>query len=381
MSDSVQRSGMMKSAKLMALGLIAAMAAGPLMAGAEDDAKAYYAKRSEQALKDLDFGTMEQKLLATYYMGAPARPQFVRPLGRELLENLEDPALRNSAPNDPIVKSHIAWALGQIGHDAAVPYLLEAAEKVNAIIEEKRKAVEAARQKRSPESHEFLIQQDEPGPFLSSTEVPFPYSPDVYWSVADEFKSVPAVNLSAEDHRARIEGYNYVNVLQHIFIALGKIRQKESAEKIVPYLDHPYPAVRQEAALALGKIGSLAALEALERSFQNEKVPAVRARIAFSIFLNDHTRVKYYQEILTMLKDNDVRVRLEAAKALRELALGESISPLFEAQRLEESVLVRTVIDQAIEHAERNNLFPPDAQFETGPNRVWTYGRPVRPRN
>ena len=86
MSDSVQRSGMMKSAKLMALGLIVAVASGPLMAGAEDDAKAYYAKRSEQALKDLDFGTMEQKLLATYYMGAPARPQFVRPLGRELWE-------------------------------------------------------------------------------------------------------------------------------------------------------------------------------------------------------------------------------------------------------------------------------------------------------
>ncbi|MEQ8352736.1 MAG: HEAT repeat domain-containing protein [Leptospiraceae bacterium] len=371
----------MKYTKLLAYGLTVVLATSPLWAGAEDDAKAYYAKRSEQALKDLDFGTMEQKLLAIYYMGAPARHQFVRPLGRELLEDLEDPALRNSAPNDPMVKAHIAWALGQIGNDAGVSYLLEAADKVNAIIEEKRKAVEAARQKRSAESHEFLIQQDEPGPFLASTEVPFPYSPDTYWSVADEFKSVPAVNLKAEDHRARIQGYNYVNVLQQIFIALGKIRQKESAERIVPFLDHPYPAIRQEAALALGKIGSLAALEGLERSFQKEKEPAVRIRIAFSIFLNDHTRTKYYEEILTMLKDDDVRVRLEAAKALRELALGESITPLFEARRLEESTLVRTVIDQAIENAEHNNLFPPNPQFDTGPNRVWTYGRPVRPRN
>ena len=371
----------MKATKALAIGLIGLFSAGPLMAGAEDDAKAYYEKRTEEALRHLDFGTMDQKILAIYYMGAPARAQFVRPLGRELLENLDDPALRKAPQNDPYIKAHIAWALGQIDHEAAVPYLLDALEQVNAIVDEQRKAVEAARQKRSPQSHEFLIEQDEPGPFLSSRDVPFPYSPDVYWSVSDRFKAVPAVNLAAEDHRAMLKGYNYVNVMQHIFIALGKIRAKESAEKIAPYLNHPYTGVRQEAALALGKIGSLTALEALERAFQNEKDPSVRARISFSIFLNDHTRVKFYQEILTMLKDNDVRVRLEAAKALRELALGESITPLFEARRLEESALVRSIIDQAIYNAEHNNLFPPNPQIQDGPTRIWTYGQPVRPRD
>ena len=82
-----------------------------------------------------------------------------------------------------------------------------------------------------------------------------------------------------------------------------------------------------------------------------------------------------------MLKDNDVRVRLEAAKALRELALGESITPLFEARRLEESALVRSIIDQAIYNAEHNNLFPPNPQIQDGPTRIWTYGQPVRPRD
>ncbi|MCB1140419.1 MAG: HEAT repeat domain-containing protein, partial [Leptospiraceae bacterium] len=274
----------MKKEFWLAIGLIITISTGSLMAGAEDDAKEYYAKRTEEALRDLDFGTMEQKIRAIYYMGAPARPKFIRPLGRELLENLDDPALRQAPQNDPFVKANIAWALGQIGHKLAVPYLLEAAEKTNAIIEEKKKAVEEARSKRPKESHEFLLQQDEPGPFLSSAESVYPYSPDVYWSVADEFKKVPAVNLDAEDHRARIIGFNYVNVLQHILIALGKIRDRDSADKIVPYLSHPYPAIRQEAALTLGKIGSLTALEALERSFQNEKDPAVRCRIAFSIF-------------------------------------------------------------------------------------------------
>ena len=81
-----------------------------------------------------------------------------------------------------------------------------------------------------------------------------------------------------------------------------------------------------------------------------------------------------------MLKDDDKRVRLEAAMALRELALGESISPLYEAYRLEESELVRNVIDQAIRNAELDNLFPPNPLIESGPTRIWTYGQPVRPR-
>jgi HEAT repeat protein len=89
--------------------------------------------------------------------------------------------------------------------------------------------------------------------------------------------------------------------------------------------------------------------------------------------------VKYYQDLLQMLKDNDQRVRLEAAKALRELALGESITPLYQAYRLEESLLVRSVIDQAIRNAELDNLFPPNPLIQTGPTRIWTYGRPYRP--
>lgn len=377
--DAISRSGRMTKT-WMAAALILGMTAGPIMAGAEDDAKEYYAKRTEEALRDLHYGSFEEKIRAIYYMGAPARNRFVRPLGRELLANLDDPALRQAPPNDPFIKAHIAWALGQIDHKAGVPYLLDASDKVAAIIEEKRKAVDAARQNRSDTSHRFLLQQDEPGPFLSSAEPVYPYSPDVYWSVADEFKAVPAVDLTAEDHRARLRGFNYVNVMQHILMALGKIADPESAEKVVALLNHPYPAIRQEAALTLGKIGSLTALEALERAFQNEKDPTVRARIAFSIFHNDHTRVKYYQEILNMLKDNEVRVRLEAAKALRELALGESITPLYEAYKLEESELVRSVINQAIQNAELDNLFPPNPLIESGPTRIWTHGRPVPPR-
>jgi HEAT repeat protein len=222
-------------------------------------------------LRHLDYGTLDQKILAVYFMGASKKARFVRPLGRELLDQLDNPDMRQLSVNDPYVKAHIAWALGQIDHKAGVPYLLEALEKTLAIVEEKRQAVQQARQNRSATSHEFIIEQDEPGPFLSSTEMVDPYSPDVYWSVADAFKATPAILLTAEDHRARLRGFNYVNVIQHILIALGKIKDPEVSDRVAQLLDHPYPSIRKEAALTLGKLGNLGSLEALERGLQQRK--------------------------------------------------------------------------------------------------------------
>ena len=115
------RARMLKWAVLSLCGLLVS----PVFAGAEDDAKAYYAQKTEQALKDLEFGTYDQKVLATYYMGALGKPMFVRPLGRALLSQLDDPAMRKASINDPYVKAHMAWALGEIEHKAAVPYLIK----------------------------------------------------------------------------------------------------------------------------------------------------------------------------------------------------------------------------------------------------------------
>ncbi|HMY47856.1 MAG TPA: hypothetical protein PKX74_20435, partial [Leptospiraceae bacterium] len=55
--------------------------AGPVFAGSEDDIIQFNQARSEEALRNLDAGSFDQKYLASLYMGGTRNPRFVRPLG------------------------------------------------------------------------------------------------------------------------------------------------------------------------------------------------------------------------------------------------------------------------------------------------------------
>jgi HEAT repeat protein len=348
--------------------------------GTQDDAIEMWGKRYNQAYKDLRNGHTFEKIEAARLMGQHKKMRYIRPLATELLRDLDNPVYRQIPTNDPYVKSEIAWALGQIGHKHAVPALLQALQSTVAIIEEEFKANEERRQKEKeladsvaqaagedpadPQRIRFIVlDQSRPGPFLLEG-YSFPYSPDMLWSVSDEFKDVPSVDTSAEDHRIRLLGANYMNLVRSIMVALGEIADDSAVDGIDPhpglagYLTHRIPFVRSFAAHALGKIGTLKAASLIDQHYPNEQVDEVKVRAAFAVVENDKTRVEYYRELLRYLEIDDDRVRFLAAVAMRSLAMGESLDDLREAISIEHDPVIRSVLQQAIHNAEIDSIIP-----------------------
>jgi HEAT repeat protein len=352
-----------------------------IYSGSEDTTKKFYEELYVKLERDLENGTALEKINAIHYMASLRKFRFIRPLSRELLKGLDDPLYRKMAAFDPYVKSAIAHALGEIGRKEAIEPLKKALEIVNQIIEEERKKLEEqktkAQQNKSPE---LFYERNEIGPAMLSDNYIYPTSPDAAWSIADDFKKFIAIDPNDEWMQVRMKGYNYVNVAFFIIQAIGNIRSQEGVDAIVPYLSHPYKDLRLVTALALAQIGSLKALEALEKRYNEEKDEQVKARIAFAILFNDNTRGQYYRALLGYLRHPDPKVRYDVASAFRELSLGEAYYDLSDAFLVEDNPQVKKVLQQAIYNAYMDNLFPPNPILDTGPQRVWIQGYPYAPK-
>lgn len=366
--------------------LIAGLGVAPVQGGTQDDAIAMWGKRYQQAYQDLRYGSTFEKIRAARLMGAHRKSRYIRPLGKELLRELDRPAYRKVPTNDPYVKSEIAWAMGEIGHKQAVPDLLQAialtmtiAEEEFAVTVQKRtealKASEEAATARGEDAAEperikpVTLTRERPGPFLVEGYT-FPYSPDMMWSKADEFKSIPAPDDTAEDHRIRLMGANYLNLLRALFIALGEIGDESAIEAIkaadgqtdIPgvssYLTNDIPVVRGFASIALGKIATKKAYALIDQHYPNETVDSIKVRIAHSVLGSDKSRTEYYDEMLRYLAINDDRVRYLAAVGMRELAMGESLDHLKDAYSIEHDPVIRKVLQEAIHNAEVDSIIP-----------------------
>lgn len=347
----------------------------------DSDIKQFYDTLYKTLERDLENGTAFQKINAIHYMASLRRYRFVRPLSRELLKGLNDPNLKKMAAFDPYIKSGIAHALGEIGRKEALEPLKEALGIVNKIITEEKEKHNQNVQKASQEkSYELFFERSEIGPALLSDDYIYPTSADAPWSIADDFKKYIAVDPNDEWMQIRMKGYNYVNVAFHIIQAIGNIKVPEGAEAVIPFLEHPYRDLRLSAALALAKIGSLKALEALEKRFSSESDDQVKARIAFAILFNDNTRGQYYRALLEYLRHSDPRIRYDVASAFRELSLGEAYYSLVDAYLLEDNKIVKKVLQDAIHNAYMDSLFPPNPNIDTKPTRIWIYGDPYTPK-
>lgn len=362
----------MQFSKLRIIALVAALAApAALFAGAEDDAIAMWTKIYNQALQDLQNGSTFEKIEAARLMGAHKKDRFLRPLERELIEDLEDAALRRAPINDPYVKTEIAIALGSIAHERSVPALLRAIEITRTIIGERlqqtRQDQQAIRQRQeqlqqaegdNPELNigRVALAEDRPGPFNQEGHQ-FAYSPDMFYNVSDRFKDRP-VDPDAEDHRIQLEGYTYFNLVRAAMLALSRIGSPDATDGLKPYLEDELPFMRMFSAYALGGIGSVEALSAMEAVYANEADEEVKTVLAFSILRNSKARIQYYDYLRESLKSDDLPRRMRAAMALRDLAMGESIEDLREALRIEADPTLRGVLEAAIENANRDNIMP-----------------------
>ena len=387
--------------------LFALMVSGSLHSREDDptgvQAHKLHEKRYRKAEADLARASAESKVRAALFLGAYQDTRFVRNLGRELTKELDvkHPYL-NFPRNDPYVKAHIAWALGRLRHKKGLPYLITALLKTQQILQAEAKKIEdlqkkaADRYSKEKKAYDdkkkaggFVTANDSPvkviveekygpGPMLYKGNHVLPYSPDVYWSVSDDFKNLIAPDRTAQDHRIRLKNYNYVNLAFNIFDAIGEIyywyRIKfKTVERVRINNDHVdlvanfmdpapekknYAYLRGAAAIALGKIGNKRAMDRLQERFGAEKSVEVRAKISYAILLNDKSRTNHYMNLLRLLESDDRDVRYISAIALRDLAMEESIEALKEAKRIESNTVIHAIIKQALKSSRRSSLTP-----------------------
>jgi len=365
------------------LALLAAVLFSPLHS--EDDYNVFYRNLYKNALRDLRSGSAEERIASARLLGSHLKQEYVHALGIELNKELEtfekDPyRLRLLPVNDPVVKTNIAWALGNLRHKAAIGHLFSALAKTTAILDEEIKLNADSRKKLEGTSYEkikIILDRTKPGPALMKEGHSGVASPDMNWSISDEFKEIMAPDYSDEGQRIRMMGYNYMNLAITILAAIGEVSEqylaydsgrdprpfsvelnKTVVDGLTPYLTNPYPFIRSAAALTFGKVGTISAIAVLENRYKDEQDPMVKVSISHSILYNDKRKSLYRNELIKFLGDTDRNVRLEAAHVLARIATGESYVQLVEAYKIEPDKYVRAAISEAIYNAKMDNILP-----------------------
>ncbi len=348
----------------------------PVSAGAEDDAIAMYTRIYREAQRDLEFGNSYERIAAARLMGQHRNPRFIRPLQRELLKDLTVKQFRKFAVNDPYVKCEIAYALGRIGHKDSLKPLFTALEQTVAIIEDEAKdtakhkeqanqlyqqvkgmkqEIETINQSQEPV---VLRRDDRPGPARLYPSFRFPDSPDVFWSIADEFKEVPSPDDFAEVHDMRLRGYSWMNVAQSIFQAIAMVKDTDALDTMEKYGAYENRYIRYYTAVSMGDIGTQKAVGLLDKRFTSEQDPWVKVGIARGMLRADKTQAKALRFLIDNLRVDDKYIRLAATQALVDLRMGEALYQLREAHAVEDESIIREQMKRAIYWAEVDNILP-----------------------
>jgi HEAT repeat protein len=360
----------------MLLALALFLGSAEIRAQGDDSVIVMYERIYATAMKNLDSGTVEQRVMAAYILGSQRVVRYTRPMADALIRDMNNPDYLKLPHNNPFVKAQIAWALGNIGRREAVPDLLVALDSTLKLIEADLKKTGELRAKIGSSPFPVVLDRTEPGPALLKKGNELPYSPSVYWSVADDLKKI-TVDPNDEGHRVLLEGYNYINQAMAIIEAIGRIGEnyvkhsnesipdegaaallKQSADALIPILSHRIPHIRIAAAEALGNIGTAEAIVALEKAFAEEKDNLVRPMICRSVLYNDRSKFAYLQEMIRLLSDHDREVRIETIRTIRDLGLSESAEYLKRALVVEEDPVLKKLIQEAIHSAEYNAILP-----------------------
>ena len=379
-----------------ALPLLILAALLPVAAFADAEGDFLNQRAVEKDLRNLADDRSEAKIDAIYHLSAAKQARFLRPLGAELLRSLDkDSPTLFAAPFDPYIKSLLARGIGRMGRPEGFYYLALALTRTEEIIVEQKKRVSqrwererkfademnASNSKTDTKNEKaevsindraiprLSLEADRPGPALMRQGHSMPFSPDVHWSVSDEFKAV-TVDPDDEAHRMRLRGYNYTNVavslldgFADLFEEIGEKMRGDygptHVEQLKKFLKHDYPSIRSASARALGQLGGLTALAALDEHLKAEKDSVVRTQVCRGVLAADRTRTDCYKQLLDALRSPDRDERLASAVALREMAFGESLPLLRAAYELEGVPELRSVLREAIGRAEVDSLQGP----------------------
>lgn len=328
-------------------------------------------------LRKLEFGNAFEVVDAAHFLGGTRNSRFIRPLGKALLKGMSEDGMPGFNENDPFVKTELAWALGRTENKSALPYLMDAFDRTVTGINEEvaRKSAQEERYK-SAGLPGVVLPLQKSGPALVKNENTFPASPDVYWDVADRFKSSSYVP-GLESHEIQKNGYNVINQGTAILAGMGRIFQKNTlyfkslgitqrdkglldrnVELLTGHLNTQVPEIRKGIVKTMGAIGTEPVMKTLTDQFETESDYTVKIAIARSILLNDKSRTKYFTYILDQLEAGDIEVRSESALALRDLGMGESVFAISAAIEVEEVEFIRRVLKEARYNASIDNIRP-----------------------
>lgn len=365
---------------LFAQAIILLFSSLSLNAESVPETKARYNRIYSKAVRDLLNGNVEEKLDGATKLGGHKVTQYIRPLGEELNRDLDHAAFRKTPANDPYVKSQIAWAIGRMGHRWSIPYLIQALKTTISVMDEKIKEAEKKQEFVKKEGIQALVlSPNREGPAIMRDDPqPDVANPDAFWSISDELKDDIAITPQTDDQdRLRLIGYNYVNLSVNIIRAIGEVGRQngvyfrsispteeskklmgDAIDSLTVALKHGVVSVRGAAALALGDYGTDASQSTLKQHFPSEEDFSVKVRVARAILENDKSQTQYYTFLLSSLPSPTMEVRRQAAIALRELKMGESVFALRDALEVEPNVAVREILKEAIYYAEVDNILP-----------------------
>lgn len=254
----------------------------------------------QELVSKVQVGTVENRVMAIEECGTSRFKFCYRPL----IENLLDPEL------DIRKASALSLARLQI-EDAALP-LFEALEKADKDI--------TAREEELKELSDKLKQETDPVE-----------------------KSVLVDNIIYKKKRYQTAVDYHANLIY----AIGEAKADAASEKILPLLDDENPTIRRRTATALGKIKKEEAKEKLAAKLDNEKVDWVRVEILRALIEYEPANSKYRIQLINYLQNNDMWVRMYAARAIYDLKIYEGRIPLEKALRLEAEPMVRMQMKEA----------------------------------
>jgi HEAT repeat protein len=255
----------------------------------------------------------------------------VRLAAIQALGDLDDPravealsqALRNDS--DPEVREMAAWALGEIESPTAVPALSEALRSDREATV-RAKAAWALGEIESPRAVEAL------GAALRDQNIEVRRM--AIWALG-EIESPQAVALLVpllrdQDRETR----------EKAVWALGEIESADAVEGLAAAVRDREASVREMAVWALGEIESATAIEPLTAALEDSAI-GVRRRAVWALGEIDGIS-SAPPGLIAALSDADREVRLQAARALGEIADPASVSALAAAARGQDEQLRRT---------------------------------------
>jgi HEAT repeat protein len=231
-------------------------------------------------------------------------------------------------------------------------------EQAKAIKEKQERTMRLYGSAEKAKEGSVVLDLNKPTPGRLKAGFRYPASPDIYWSVADEFKNLIAPDPEFETHAIRLQNYNYINLAQALLLAIAEIGSSEAIDAIKPYAAHPLRYLRSYAALALESTRNKAALGPLKERLASEEDPVVKVYLNRAIVMLDKSSTASTRDLLKSLKSDDQEVRLMTVHALNDLGMGETENFLRAALEIENNEAIRSVLLSAISNAQLDNAMP-----------------------